>query len=72
MELARKLSFLPYLGWDIAVTSDGFKVVEINGNTDVDLLQIKKPLLSDDRVRSEYSDRIRPPSRRKRATLTVR
>jgi hypothetical protein len=53
--MAEQLAFLPYLGWDIAIAPDGgFRVVEINSNTDINILQIAKPLLSDERLRRFY------------------
>lgn len=54
LAFAGRLSFLPYLAWDVAITPDGWRVIEINGNSDVDLLQIHGPLLDNDRVRNFY------------------
>lgn len=52
--LARQLPFLPYIGWDVVVTDDGFRVLEANGRTAIDLYQVHAPLLRDDRVRRFY------------------
>ena len=54
LNLAGKLPFLRYVGWDVAVMDDGFVVVEGNSNTDVNLLQLHRPLLRDPRVRGFY------------------
>jgi len=54
LEVAQCFWFLPYVGWDVVVTNEGFVVLEGNSNTDVNLLQIHKPLLSDKRVSSFY------------------
>jgi len=54
LELAGEMPFLPYVGWDIVVTEDGFTVTEGNSYTDVHGLQILAPLLIDPRVRSFY------------------
>lgn len=45
---------LQYVGFDVVVTDDSLKIVEANGNMDVDVLQVHRPLLSDDRVRRFY------------------
>jgi hypothetical protein len=50
----RALPFLIYVGWDVAVTDDGFCILEGNGNPDIDLLQVHGGLLSDPRVRRFY------------------
>jgi hypothetical protein len=52
--IAKKLDLLPYIGWDVIVTKEGFKIIEANYNTDVNLLQIHKPLLTDSRIRRFY------------------
>lgn len=54
LELARRVAFLPYVGWDVLVTDDGHQVIEGNKMSDVQLLQVHRPLLRDDRVRSFY------------------
>lgn len=51
---AERFSFIPYLGWDVVVTDDAFVVIEVNSNTDVNLLQVHGPLMSDARVRRFY------------------
>lgn len=50
----RELPFLLYVGWDVAVTDNGFCIIEGNGNPDIDLLQVHGGLLSDPRVRRFY------------------
>lgn len=54
LRLANRVSFLPYLGWDIAVSPEGIRVIEINGNTGLDMLQLERPLLIDKRLRQFY------------------
>ena len=54
LALARRASFLPYVGWDVVVTDSGFQVLEGNKYSDVNLLQVHEPLLRDARVRSFY------------------
>jgi hypothetical protein len=54
LEVARTLLFLPYVGWDIVVTEDGFRIIEGNRYSDVNLLQIHSPLLADKRVLAFY------------------
>ena len=53
-ELMRELPMLRYVGWDVVVTRDGFRLLEGNNFSDVNLLQIHAPLLRDDRVAAFY------------------
>jgi len=55
VEMADSLAMVPYMGWDIVVTEDGFKVMEINSLSDIDMYQIHKPLLEDERIRRFYA-----------------
>src|SRR5699024_4574574 len=43
---ASQTPFFPYIGWDVVITDNGFIVIEGNSMSDVDLLQIHEPLLS--------------------------
>jgi hypothetical protein len=54
VELASKLPFLPYIGWDVVVTDDGYAIIEGNNRPGVGVLQAHGPLLSDPRVRRFY------------------
>lgn len=48
--LTERLSFLTYVGWDVAMTPGGFAIIEGNHNSDVSGMQMHGPLLVDDRV----------------------
>ena len=52
--MARYIPFIPYIGWDIVVTGDGFKVLEGNSYSDVNLFQVHVPLLRTPRIRRFY------------------
>ena len=54
LDAVRSAPFLKYVGWDVAVTDQGFSVIEGNKNTDFDLLQVHGGLLRDPRVRHFY------------------
>lgn len=54
IEIAKKMDFLNYVGWDVVVTDDGVKIIEGNNYSDVNILQIHQPLLIDERVRRFY------------------
>ena len=51
---AEPLGFAPLLGWDLAITEEGFCVIEINGSPGLFLHEIHRPLLSDPRTRRFY------------------
>lgn len=55
LELAEQYSHLPYLGWDVVPTEDGFKIIEANDCTDVDLLQVHRPLLAEKQTREFFA-----------------
>ncbi|MEF8842807.1 MAG: sugar-transfer associated ATP-grasp domain-containing protein [Haloarculaceae archaeon] len=54
VRIASDIDFVPYVGWDVVVTDDSFRIIEANTNSDVDLLQVHEPLLADDRTRRFY------------------
>ena len=54
MDVAQRLSFIPYVGWDVLVTPDGVRVIEGNNRPGTAHLQIEEGLLSDPRVRDFY------------------
>ncbi len=58
-------AFIPYIGWDVVITDDGYKVLEGNNFSDVNLLQVHGPLLSDPVVRRFYEYHEVIPVRRK-------
>ncbi|HEX8104944.1 MAG TPA: sugar-transfer associated ATP-grasp domain-containing protein [Solirubrobacteraceae bacterium] len=43
-----------YVGWDVIVSPDGPVVLEGNTSSDVNLMQVHRPLLIDDRIREFY------------------
>ncbi|MFC6824193.1 sugar-transfer associated ATP-grasp domain-containing protein [Halopelagius fulvigenes] len=57
LELAEAFPDMPYVGWDLLVTGPGeFVVLEGNNQSDVDLVQANRPLLTDDRVVDFYDE----------------
>lgn len=54
LRFARKAPFLPYVGWDVVVTDDGFRILEGNKFSEVNILQVHGPLLERPRVRAFY------------------
>ncbi len=54
VEIATSMPHMKYMGWDIALTEDAFKVLEINSNPDIDLFQVHRPLLIDNKVRNFF------------------
>lgn len=53
LEIAREMAYIPYIGWDIVITPDGFCVIEGNSYPDVGH-QVYFPLLAIPRVRRFY------------------
>jgi hypothetical protein len=58
LRMADRLAFLPYMGWDIVVTDNGFKVLEINSLPTL-LWQIHNPLCDNPKAREFYRQIIR-------------
>jgi Sugar-transfer associated ATP-grasp len=54
LQLASAIPFLPYVGWDVVLADDGIWILEANTRTDVNLLQVHGPLLTDPRVVDFY------------------
>ncbi|MDL5360404.1 sugar-transfer associated ATP-grasp domain-containing protein [Halalkalicoccus sp. NIPERK01] len=54
LAIADRLSYIPYIGWDLVVTGKGeFSIIEANNNTSA-LIQTHEPLLRDERARRFY------------------
>lgn len=54
VKLAKELSFVKYVGWDLLINDDGIKIIEANNYTDVNFLQIHEPLLIKKEVKEFY------------------
>ncbi|WP_435076770.1 sugar-transfer associated ATP-grasp domain-containing protein [Halococcus sp. AFM35] len=55
LDIAAGCSQIPYVGWDLVVTSEGeFTVIEGNNCSGVRVFQVHEPLLDDPRVRRFY------------------
>lgn len=46
LEAAKKTAMIPYIGWDIVLSNEEIYILEANSNSDVNLLQVHRPLLS--------------------------
>ena len=53
IDIARGMPYIPYVGWDVVVTADGFVVIEGNNYPHLGH-QIFAPLMRDPRVRAFY------------------
>lgn len=58
LEMAAALHFIPYIGWDIIVTENGFHVIEANNGPDLLMFQMHGPLLADPRTRRFFKHHI--------------
>lgn len=55
LSIAESIPYVPYVGWDLAIVGRReFEIIEVNANTDVDLLQVHRPLLQDERIERFY------------------
>lgn len=54
LNVANKFPYIKYIGWDVVLTNDGIMVIEGNNCSDVNLLQIHRPLLNDEKVKAFY------------------
>ena len=48
---AGQLPFLPFIGWDLVITADGYQIIETNGGSGFYLIQVHHPLLAEPMVR---------------------
>lgn len=53
VSIARQMPYIPYVGWDVVVTADGFRIIEGNNYPQLGH-QVFEPLLRDPRVRAFY------------------
>jgi hypothetical protein len=51
LKFAAQLPYLPFIGWDVVMTSDGYRIIETNPGSGFSLIQVHHPLLADPRVR---------------------
>ncbi len=54
LALVARVGYLKYVGWDIAITADGFRILEGNNAPALKLMQVHQPLLANPRVRAFY------------------
>lgn len=54
LNVANKHPYIKYVGWDIVLTDDGIMVIEGNNCSDVNLLQIHRPLLKHEKAKKFY------------------
>ena len=55
LDMHRYLSDLDYLGWDVVVTDDGFRVLEVNSLSAIAPVQFFRPVMRDERLREWFS-----------------
>lgn len=54
LEVVRGVPMFRHVGWDLVVTAEGFRILAGSNCSDINLLQIHGPLLSDARVAAFY------------------
>lgn len=55
LRLAARLPFIPFIGWDVALTQEGYQVLELNPGSGFFLFQIHQPPLKDPRIRRFFA-----------------
>lgn len=58
LELADEMRLTPYVAWDVVLTDDGIKVLEVNDRPDPNLIQIHQGLFTDPRVERSLYDHL--------------
>jgi glutathione synthase/RimK-type ligase-like ATP-grasp enzyme len=53
VEISQHLAPLTYLGYDIAITDDGFKIIDINSHQGIRMFQVYGPLLREN-IAADY------------------
>ena len=51
LRLSAFLPFIPFIGWDVVLTADGYQVLELNPGSGFFLFQVHQPPLQDQRIR---------------------
>lgn len=54
LEISNASSFMRYLGFDVAITEDSFKIIEINSLSSLDVTQQRVGFLTDPRIRKVF------------------
>lgn len=57
LEISNSISFLKYIGWDIAITSDGFKIIETNSLSSFELLNQKNGFLEEEWLKNLFANK---------------
>lgn len=55
VRIARANPFWRYVAWDVVPTESGFRILEGNNHTDINVFQVHRPLLQDPRVRRFFA-----------------
>jgi hypothetical protein len=50
LHFAAQMPYLPFIGWDIVMTADGYSILETNPGSGFGVIQVHHPLLVDVRV----------------------
>lgn len=54
LDISNSFPFLRYIGWDVAITDEGFKIIETNSLTSLGVLQREGGFLDDERLRKFF------------------
>lgn len=54
LEIAESMPYIPYVGWDLVITNESFKIIEGNNFPGTNIIQLHKPLLSNEKIKKFY------------------
>lgn len=58
LSIAQRFSTLEYMGFDIGITDNGFKCMEINSHPGIKYMQIFRPLLKEKSIRNYFQNKL--------------
>lgn len=59
LSIAQRFNTLEYLGFDIGMTTNGFKCMEINTHPGIKYMQVFQPMLKNERLKTYFEGKIR-------------
>lgn len=74
LEISNFIPQVIYMGYDVIVTQEGFKIIEINSHQGISFFQTNKPIMKDDNTREFFAHQLKQKKQiqqRKKGTIIV-